>query len=104
MSNLWTMAAECTILISSAALPHIWLFPVKDPLHQQPVQNSIDVPHPCPPVPHMPSHLHPGKPDEVPQVEVISLIVIPVFSLAIHPLDQGIGSGVWTCVHGRAIG
>ena len=84
--------------------PHVWLFPVKDPLHQQLVQNSIDVPHPCSPVPHLSSSLHLGKPDEVLEVEVVHLVMIPVFSLAIHPLDQGISSGVRMRVHGCAIG
>ena len=84
--------------------PHVWLFLVKDPLHQQLVQNLINVPHPRPPVPHPSSSLHLGKPDEVPEVEVVSLIMIPAFSLAVHPLDQGISSSVRTCIHGHAVG
>ena len=52
--------------------PHVWLFPIKDPLHQQLVQNPIDVPHPCSPVPHPLHCLHPSKPYEVTKMEVIA--------------------------------
>ena len=83
--------------------PHVGLLPIKDPLHQQPVQDSVNVPYSSPPVPHPPSRLHLGKPDEVPEMEVVGLVMVPVFSLAIHPLDQGVSSGIWTCVHGRAV-
>ena len=55
-------------------------------------------------VPHPLSSLHPGKPDEVTKVEVIGLIVVPVFSLLVDPLDQGISSGIGTCIHGCAVG
>ena len=84
--------------------PHVWLLSVKDPLYQQPVQNSVDVPHPCSPVLHLASSLHPGKPDEIVEVEVISLVMVPVFPLAIHPLNQRVCSSVWASVHGCAIG
>ena len=30
--------------------------------------------------------------------------MVPVFSLPIDPLDQGVSSGVWTCIHGCAVG
>ena len=84
--------------------PHVGLLPVKYPLHQQPVQDSVNVPYLSPPVSHLPSRLHPGKPDEVPEVEVISLIMVPVFPLTIHPLDQGVCSGVQVSVHGCTVG
>ena len=32
------------------------------------------------------------------------MIMVPVFSLAVHPLDQGVSSGIWMCIHGRAVG
>ena len=84
--------------------PHVWLLPVEYPLHQQLVQNSIDVPHPCPLVPHPSSSLHLGKPDEVTEVEVISLVVVPVLPLLVDPLDQRVGSGIRTGIHGRTAG
>ena len=84
--------------------PHVGLFPVKDSLHQQPVQDSVNVPYSSPPVPHPPSRLHLGEPDEIPEMEVVSLVMVPVFSLAIHPLDQGVSSHIWTCIHGRTVG
>ena len=84
--------------------PHVGLFPVKDSLHQQPVQNPVDVPYPCSPVSHPASSLHPGKPDEVVEVEVVSLVIVPVFSLAVNPLNQGVCSGVRASIHGRAVG
>ena len=83
---------------------HVWLLPVEYPLHQQSVQNPVNVPYSSSPVPHSLSRLHPGEPDEVPEVEVISLVMVPVISLAVHPLDQGVSSRIWTCVHGRAVG
>ena len=84
--------------------PHIGLLPIKYPLDQQSVQDSINVPHPSPQVSHPASSLHPGKPDEITEVEIISLIVVPVFPLAIHPLDQGVCSGVRMSVHGHTVG
>ena len=30
--------------------------------------------------------------------------MVPVFPLSVNPLDQGVSSGVWTCVHGCAVG
>src|ERR1700743_3919499 len=74
--------------------PHIGLLPVKDPLYQQLVQNSVDVPHSCSPVSHPASSLHLGEPDEVTEMEVVSLIMIPILSLAVHPLDQGVSCGI----------
>ena len=84
--------------------PHVGLFPIKDPLHQQLVQNAANVPHPCHPVLHPASTLHPGKPDEIAEVEVVGLVVIPVFPLAVDPLNQGVGSGVGTSIHDRTVG
>ena len=55
-------------------------------------------------VPLSVGHLHLSKPDEVTKMEVVSLVMVPVFSLAVHPLDQGVSSRIWTCVHGRAVG
>ena len=74
--------------------PHVGLFPVKDSLHQQPVQDSVNVPYSSPPVPHPPSRLHPGEPDEVPEMEIIGLVMVPVFPLAINPLDQGVSGSI----------
>ena len=84
--------------------PHVGLFPVKDSLHQQPVQDSVNVPYPSPSVPHPSCSLHLSKPDEVPEVEVVSLVMIPVLPLSVHPLDQGVSSRIWMCIHGRAVG
>ena len=84
--------------------PHVGLFPIKDSLHQQLVQDSVNVPYSSPPVPHSPSRLHPGEPDEVPEMEIVGLIMIPILPLSVHPLDQGVRSRIWTCVHGRAVG
>ena len=83
--------------------PHVGLFPIKDPLYQQPVQNAIDVPHPRPLVSHPASSLHPGKPDEITEMEVVSLVVVPILSLLVNPLDQRVGSGVWASIHGCAV-
>ena len=30
--------------------------------------------------------------------------MIPVLPLLVDPLDQGVSSGIQTCIHGRAIG
>ena len=84
--------------------PHVGLFPVKDSLHQQPIQDSVNIPYSSPPVPHPPSHLHPGEPDEVPEMEVAGLVVVQVFPLAINPLDQGVSGSIRACVHGHAVG
>ena len=84
--------------------PHVGLLPVEYSLHQQPVQDPIDIPHPRSPVSHPASSLHPGEPDKVTEVEVVSLIMVPVFSLAINPLNQRVRSGVGASVHGRAVG
>ena len=83
--------------------PHVRLLPIKDPLHQQPVQNSVNVPHPRSSISHPASSLHPGKPDEIAE-EVVSLVVIPVFPLAVHPLNQRVCSGIWASIHGRTVG
>ena len=84
--------------------PHVRLFSVEDPLHHQSIQDPVNVPDTSPPVPHPPRCLHPGKPDEVPEVEVVSLVMVPVFSLAVHPLNQGVCCGVGASIHGRAVG
>ena len=84
--------------------PHVGLLPIKDPLYQQPVQDLVNVPHPCSPVSHSASSLHPSKPDEIAEVEVVSLIMVPVFPLAVDPLDQGVCSGVWASIHGCTVG
>ena len=70
--------------------PHVELLPIKYPLHQQPIQDSVNVPYSSPPVPHPPSCLHPGEPDEVPEMEIVGLVVVPVFPLAVRAtaLDQ----------------
>ena len=65
---------------------------------------DLDVPHPCSPVPHPSSSLHSGKPNKVTEVEVISLFMVPVLSLLVNPLDQGVSSGIQTCIHGCAVG
>ena len=98
------MAAKCAILISSAALLMLGFLPIKDPLNQQPVQNSVNVPHPRSSISHPVSSLHPDKPDEIAEVEVVSLVVIPVFPLAVHPLNQRVCSGIWASIHGCAVG
>src|ERR1700743_1612314 len=84
--------------------PHVGLFPVKDALHQQPVKDSVNVPYTSPSIPHPPRRLHPREPYEVPEVEVIGLVVIPVFTLSIDPLNQRVCSSVRASVHGRAVG
>ena len=83
---------------------HVGLLLVKHTLNQQLVQDLVNIPHLCSPIPHPSSSLHPGKPDEVTKVEVISLVMIPVLSLLVDPLDQRVGSGVRTCIHGHAVG
>ena len=89
-------------LLGSA--PHVGLLSVKHSLHHQSVQDLVNVSHLSPPVPHPPSHLHLGKPDEVPKVEVIGLVVVPVLPLLANPLDQRVSTGVGVCIHGCAVG
>ena len=50
------------------------------------------------------SSLHLGKPDEVTKVEVVSLVVVPVLSLLVNPLDERVSGGIGTCRHGCAVG
>ena len=37
-------------------------------------------------------------------MEVVSLVMVPVLSLLVDPLDQGVSGGIRTSVHGCAVG